>query len=278
MAQGGSCSQQGWRETTDWIAVRRGTREALGRNLNRRRFLRRQEMTERLLPEMDVADPGEHQKEEAYAAMLGVTVRSLRAAFPFLIVGRACQPRYRRSHIPLRSFQWAKFKIWNSGRSCVRPPAAVTVYKACSARLCRLLWYRHLGQFHPMEGSPVEGKKFNITSKTRIKIIHSGPVQENPMQLKSFFRVWFWFKTDAMPESDPKRSHVSVPEERAGLGCSGLCYILPSCEFLLLSLMRARVECQPDRLLPLINLITLRGRTTRSTSGPWAPTPWLDEQ
>lgn len=81
-----------------------------------------------------------------------------------------------------------------------------------------------------------------------------------------------------MPESDPKRSHVSVPEERAGLGCSGLCYILPSCEFLLLSLMRAGVECQPDRLLPLINLITLRGRTTRSTSGPWAPTPSLDEQ
>lgn len=68
-------------------------------------------MTERLLPEMDVADPGEHQKEEAYAAMSGVTVRSLRAAFPFLIVGRACQPRNRRSHIPLRSFQWAKFKI-----------------------------------------------------------------------------------------------------------------------------------------------------------------------
>lgn len=170
--------------------------------------------------EVDVSDPGEHQKEEAYVAMLGITVRSLRAAFPFLMVRRACQPRYRGSHIPLRSFQWAKFKVWNSGRSCMRPPVAVTVYKARSARLCWLLWYRHFRQFHPMEGSQVGGKKFNITSKTRIKKIHLGPVQEYPMQPCLFSECGFDLKQTQCRSQTPN-VHMSV-FQRSELACAAL--------------------------------------------------------
>lgn len=86
----------------------RGTGEALGRNLNRRRLLRRQEMRGRLVPGMglDVSDPDRYQKEKTYVALLRVTVRSLRAAFPVLIIGRACQHGYLGSHILLKSFQW----------------------------------------------------------------------------------------------------------------------------------------------------------------------------
>lgn len=158
---------------------------------------------------MDVSDPGEKEKEESYVVMLGATVRSLRVAFPFLITGWACQLHYRSSHISLRSFQWAKFKVWNSGRSCMRPPVALSVYKPHSARLCWLLWYRHLGPFHPMEGSQVGGKKFNITSKTRIKKIHLGPVQEYPMQLCLFSECGFNLKQTQYRSQNPN-VHMSV--------------------------------------------------------------------
>lgn len=97
--------------------------------------------------ELDVSDPDQYQKEETYVALLRVTVRSLRAAFPFLIIGRACQRHYLSSHIPLKSFQWAGFKVWNSGRSCIRPPVAVPVYKLRSTLICWLLWYEVLGSF-----------------------------------------------------------------------------------------------------------------------------------
>ncbi|KAK2822474.1 hypothetical protein Q5P01_022539 [Channa striata] len=51
----------------------RGIGEALGRNLNRRRLLRRQEMRGRLVPGMglDVSDPDWYQKEETYVLLLG---------------------------------------------------------------------------------------------------------------------------------------------------------------------------------------------------------------
>lgn len=170
---------------------------------------------------MDVSDPGEYQKEEAYAATLGVTVRSLRAAFPFLIIGRACQPHYLGSHIPLKSFQWVKFKVWNSGRSSMRPPVAVPVYKPRFTLLCWLLWYRLLGQFHPMEGSQVGGKKkFNITSKTRIKIIHLGPVQEYPMQLCLFSECGFDLKQTQCCSQNPN-VHMSV-FQRSERSCAAL--------------------------------------------------------
>lgn len=173
---------------------------------------------------MAVSDPGEYQKEEAYATLLGVTVRSLRAAFPFLIVGRACQLHYLGSHIPLKSFQWAEFKVWNSGRSCMRPPAAVPVYKPRSALLCWPLWYRLLGQLHPMEGSQVGGEKNSILhQKTEIKIIHIGPVQEYPMQLCLFFfspECGFDLKQTQCRSQNPN-VHMSV-FQRSELACAAL--------------------------------------------------------
>lgn len=66
---------------------------------------------------------------------------------------------------------------------------------------------------------------------------------------------------------------LSVLEEQAVLSCSGLCNIQPSCEFSLIRLMKSRVLCQPSRLLPLINLIRLRGWTPWLTSGLHALTP-----
>ncbi|KAK2895214.1 hypothetical protein Q8A73_014702 [Channa argus] len=56
-------------------AMCRGIGEALGRNLNRRRLLRRQEMRGRLVPGMglDVSDPDRYQKEETYVVLLGIT-------------------------------------------------------------------------------------------------------------------------------------------------------------------------------------------------------------
>lgn len=37
--------------------------------------------------ELDVSDPAQHQKEETYVALLRVTERSLRAAFPLRSLG-----------------------------------------------------------------------------------------------------------------------------------------------------------------------------------------------
>lgn len=97
--------------------------------------------------ELDVSDPDRYQKEETYVALLRVTVRSLRAAFPFLIIERACQHRYLSSHIPLKSFQWVGFKVWNSGRSWIRPPVAARVYKLRSTLIWWLLWFEVSGSF-----------------------------------------------------------------------------------------------------------------------------------
>lgn len=212
------------------------------------------------------SDPGEYQKGEAYAPVLGVTVRSLRAAFPFLIVGRTIWvPTSLSNH-----FNGPDSKS-ETQAGAARDLLLLGLFISPAMLFCAACFDRAVSS----DGRKSSGgkKKFNITSKTSIKIIHLGPVQEYPVP---FFRVWFWFKTDTMPSSEPKRSHVSVPEERAGLHCSGLCYVQPSCEFPLLGLTKGRVECQRARLLPLINLITLRGRTPRPTSGLHAPTPWLD--
>lgn len=82
--------RRGGRKTVgERAAMCRGTGQALGRNLTRRRLLHRQEMRGRLVPGMglDVSDPEQYQKEETCVALLRVTVRSLSAAFPFLIIG-----------------------------------------------------------------------------------------------------------------------------------------------------------------------------------------------
>lgn len=91
--------------------------------------------------ELDVSGPDQNQKKGTYVSLLRVTEGSLRAAFPLLITGRACQRHYLISHIPLKSFQWVGFKGWYSGRSCLRPPVAAAVYKPRSALICWLLWY-----------------------------------------------------------------------------------------------------------------------------------------
>jgi len=97
--------------------------------------------------ELDVSDPDRYQKEETYVPLFRVTVRSLRAAFPFLIIGWACQHGYLSSHIPLKSIQWVGFKVWNSGRSWIRPPVAAPVYKLRSTLIWWLLWFEVLGSF-----------------------------------------------------------------------------------------------------------------------------------
>lgn len=119
--------------------------------------------------ELDVSGPDQYQKKETYVSLLRVTVRSLRTAFPFLITGRACQRHYLISHIPLESFQWAGFKAWNSGRSCIRPPVAVPVYKSRTALICWLLWYEVFGAASS-DGRKLswKGKNyFNITWKIK---------------------------------------------------------------------------------------------------------------
>lgn len=86
-----------------------------------------------------------------------------------------------------------------------------------------------------------------------------------------FLSLLFWFKTDTQCCSHnpalPNHSHVSALDVQASLSCSGLCNIQPSCEFSLLSLMEHKVQFQSARLPPLINLISLRGRTPWLTSG-----------
>lgn len=148
--------------------------------------------------ELDVSDPDRYQKEETYVAMLRVTVRSLRAAFPFLIIGRACQRRYLSSHIPLKSFQWVGFKVWNSGRSWIGPPVAAPVYKLCSTSymLTALIWSFWAVSSDGRKSSWKGKNYFNITSKNRIKIC-LGPYLRMPNATSPFFfSLRFWFKTD----------------------------------------------------------------------------------
>lgn len=174
--------------------------------------------------------------------------------------------RYLSSHIPLKSFQWVWFKVWNSGRSRIRPPVAVPVYKLRSARIRRALWFEVWAVSSDGRKSSWKGKNyFNISSKNRIKTC-IGLVWEGV-----FFSQRVWFKTDTQCYSQDLSllncAHVSALEAKAALDC------VTSCEFSMLSLMKYRAQCQPARLLPLINLISLRGWTPWLTSGLSAPTP-----
>lgn len=176
--------------------------------------------------EVDVSDPEQYQKEETYVALLRVTVRSLRAAFPFLIIGRACQHHYLLSHIPLESFQLVGFKVWNSGRTCIGPPVAVPVYKFSSTLICWLLWYEVWGSFIRWEEVKLKRQEvFQYYIKKQDKNMLRTSLRMPNATLR------FWFKTDTIPQSGANRSHVSAQEEQAGLSCSGLCNTQPSCEF-----------------------------------------------
>lgn len=123
-----------------------------------------------------------------------------------------------------------------------------------------------------MEGSQVEKAQYYIKKQYKNML-----TAENAQCDLISLRPQFWFKTDTVHHSQnptpPNGSHVSVLEEQRVLSCSGLCNIQPSCEFSLIRLMKCRVLCQPSRLLPLINLIRLRGRTPWLTSGLHALTP-----
>lgn len=112
-----------------------------------------------------------------------------------------------------------------------------------------------------------KGKNYsNITSKNMIRKKSLRTGLRVPNETGSFFSVQFWCKTDSQCYSqNPTLQYVHM--EQAGFDCSGLCNTQPSCEFSLFSLMEGRVQCQAARLLPLINLIRLRGRTPQLTSG-----------